>query len=155
MILGFILAGVAIILDQLTKFLIFGSTPVSIIGDVLWFQSTFNTGVAFSLFQNSRVLLIVISSVACIIFVWLILSKKFFNSKTEKACFGLILGGTLSNLIDRISFGGVRDFIYLKSINFAIFNVADMCVVCGVIIFCAYFLFKSFKKEKGSKDKND
>ena len=47
---------------------------------------------------------------------------------------GLILGGTIGNVIDRIVYHGVRDFIYLKSINFAIFNVADMAVTIGGIL---------------------
>ena len=54
---------------------------------------------------------------------------------------GIILGGALSNLIDRVFLGGVRDFIYLKFINFAIFNVADMAVSLGAITFCIlYFI---------------
>lgn len=152
MILGFIFAGISIIFDQITKYFAFGKNPVSIIGDVLWFQSTLNTGVAFGMFQNISALFITISSLASVLFGWLIITKKHFTSKTEKISLGLILGGTISNLLDRIFIGGVRDFIYLKSINFAIFNVADMAVVCGAIIFCAYFLFKSNKKHQNQTD---
>ena len=141
MIIASVLVIVSVAVDQLTKFLIFGNAPVSIIGNVLWFQSTLNTGVAFGMFENSNLLFLIISSVACVIFVYLLFSKKFFVSRTQKVCIGLILGGTLSNLIDRIAFGGVRDFIYLKFINFAIFNIADMCVTISVIVFCAYLLF--------------
>lgn len=151
MVFGLILSGATILLDQLTKFLIFGKAPISILGDFLWFQSTLNTGVAFGMFQDMSWLFIVISSLASCLFLWLLISKKQFVMRTEKVCLGLILGGTLSNLIDRIFIGGVRDFIYLKSINFAIFNIADIAVVVGAIVFCAYFLFNSNRKRKENK----
>lgn len=61
---------------------------------------------------------------------------------------GFILGGTLSNLIDRIIFGGVRDFIYLKFINFAIFNIADMAVSFGVAVLCFFIVFYDIKNSK-------
>ncbi len=153
MILGIIFAVASIILDQLTKFLIYGNAPVSIVGNVLWFHSTFNTGVAFGMFKNGGIVFILLSSVASIVLIYLLLNKKVLSSKTEKVSLGLILGGTIGNLIDRISFGGVRDFIYLKFIDFAIFNFADMCVVFGVLILCSYILFKSFKKEDKKEDK--
>lgn len=58
------------------------------------------------------------------------------------------MGGTLSNLIDRIIFKGVRDFIYLKFINFAIFNIADMAISFGVIVLCIFILVYDLKSEK-------
>lgn len=47
------------------------------------------------------------------------------------AALGLILGGTLGNLFDRVVFNGVRDFLYFYWINWPVFNVADCCLVCG------------------------
>jgi lipoprotein signal peptidase len=47
---------------------------------------------------------------------------------------GLILGGTLGNLYDRIIFGGVRDFLYFYWIEWPVFNVADCCLVCGAFL---------------------
>ncbi len=151
MILGFIVAVVAIGLDQLTKFLVYGSAAKSIIGDFLWFQSTLNTGVAFSLFEDFTVVFIIISSIASVLIGCLIVSKKHLSGKFQKFCLGLILGGTFSNLIDRIIFGGVRDFIYLKFIDYAIFNVADMAVVCGVILLCVSLIVSLFKEVKLNK----
>ena len=147
MISAFICSIVTIIIDQLTKFLIYGSASRSIIGDFLWFESTLNTGVAFSMFSGNSWVFVVISTVFSAVFVWLILSKKWFKSKIEKICFGFILGGTLSNAIDRIIFGGVRDFIYFKSIDFAIFNLADTAIVLGAIALCGYILIQSIKKD--------
>ena len=50
---------------------------------------------------------------------------------------GLILGGTLGNLYDRIVFEGVRDFLYFYRINWPVFNVADCCLVCGAFLLLA------------------
>jgi len=47
---------------------------------------------------------------------------------------GLILGGTVGNLYDRLVFGGVRDFLYFYRINWPVFNIADCCLVCGACL---------------------
>lgn len=148
MILGFILSVIVIGLDQLTKFLIYGLPARSIIGDLLWFESSLNTGIAFSMFEGKSYIFIITSLLAAGLMVWVICSKKFFTSKFDKITLGIILGGTISNVIDRIVFSGVRDFIYLKFINFAIFNVADMAITIGAIMLCISILVAGLKKEK-------
>lgn len=147
-IISFVCAIAVIGIDQLTKFLIYGTAAKSIIGNFLWFQSTLNTGVAFSMFEGKGWIFVVISAVASLILIYLIASKKVINKRSQKICLGFILGGTIGNLIDRLVFDGVRDFIYLKFINFAIFNVADMAIVCSVIVFCVFFIIDTLKKEK-------
>lgn len=150
MILGLILAAIAVGLDQLTKYLFYGKAATSIIGDFLWFESALNKGAAFSIFssENMQVVFIVFSALASIIMLLLIVLKTFLKNKTEKVLVALILGGTIGNMIDRIMYGGVRDFIYLKFMNFAIFNVADMFITISVIILCIYVTVNIFKKEK-------
>ena len=147
MIIGLICAIVMIALDQLTKFLIYGTVAKSVIGNLLWFQSTLNTGVAFSMFEGKSILFFVIAMIASILMIYLITSKRFLKTKFEKISLGLILGGTISNAIDRLIFGGVRDFIYLKFINFAIFNVADMAITIGAILFCVSIIFLRDKQK--------
>ena len=136
MILSFIISLLVLLIDQLTKFLIYGLPSRSIIGNLLWFESSLNTGVAFSMFEGNSLVFAIISLVASCVFVWLICSKRFFTSRFEKVSLSLILAGTLSNAFDRLFFGGVRDFIYLKFINFAIFNVADMAITFGAGLLC-------------------
>ncbi len=150
MVIGLILAVVAVGLDQLTKYLFYGKAAKSIIGNLLWFESTLNKGVAFSIFsaENLQIVFIVFSVLASLVMLMLIISKAFLKNKAEKALVGLILGGTIGNLIDRIVYKGVRDFIYLKFIDFAIFNVADICITISVIILCVYIIVKAFRKEK-------
>jgi lipoprotein signal peptidase len=57
------------------------------------------------------------------------------------AALGLILGGTLGNLFDRIVFNGVRDFLYFYKIKWPVFNVADCCLVCGAIMLLIHAFF--------------
>lgn len=153
MITSFIVAAVIVGFDQLTKFLIYGTPARSIVGNLLWFESTLNTGVAFSMFEGMQILFIIISSLASILFIYLIVSKKWLVSKFEKVSVAVILAGTLSNLVDRIIFNGVRDFIYLKFINFAIFNIADMAITIGTILLCVAIIF--FRKPKEEKNKTN
>ena len=147
-IISLICAVIVVGVDQLTKFLIYGTAAKSIIGDFLWFQSTLNSGVAFSMFEGKSWLFIIISAIASIVIIYLIFSKKFLMKHFYKICLGLILGGTIGNLIDRIIFDGVRDFIYFKFIDFAIFNIADAAIVVSVILFCLAMIIDTFKKEK-------
>lgn len=141
MIFGLISAIVIIGLDQLTKFLVYGSVSRSIIGNLLWFDSTLNTGVAFSMFEGNSTLFFVVAMVASALLLYLIISKKWLSGNLEKISIGLILGGTISNAIDRLIFKGVRDFIYLKFINFAIFNLADFAITVGAVLFCVSIIF--------------
>lgn len=150
MIIGLFLAAAAVGLDLLTKYFFYGKAATSIIGDFLWFESTLNKGAAFSIFssENMQIVFIVFSALASLVMLMLIISKTFLKSKAEKILVAFILGGTVGNMIDRIIYGGVRDFIYLKFINFAIFNVADMFITISVIILAIYVIVHMFKKEK-------
>lgn len=147
MIIGFIVAVLIIGLDQLTKFLVYGTVSRSIIGNLLWFESTLNTGVAFSMFEGKSWLFFIIASIASVGIIYLICSKKWLKGRFERIALGLILGGTISNAIDRLIFNGVRDFIYLKFMNFAIFNVADFAITVGAVLFCVSIVFLRDKKE--------
>ena len=148
MIISIIVLIATIGLDQLTKHLIFGTQARSIIGDLLWFQSEKNTGAAFSMLSGNNILFIIISALACVILGYFVLSKKMFSKKLEKISLSLILGGAIGNLIDRILFAYVRDFIYLKFINFAVFNIADSAITIGAVLLIVSILFLSKKETK-------
>lgn len=151
MVLGLVCAGIVVIVDQLTKFLVYGTASRSIIGNLLWFESTLNTGVAFSMFEGESWLFFVIAIIASVILIYLICSRKWLKGKPEFIAIGLVLGGTISNAIDRIIFSGVRDFIYLKFINFAIFNLADFAITVGAILFCVSVIFLRDKDKKDDR----
>lgn len=90
-----------------------------------------NTGAAFSLLSSGQALVMLIScSLMVMLAVWLLREKKL----SRAACLSVagILGGGLGNLLDRIFFGGVTDYINLLPIRFPIFNFADICITLSV-----------------------
>jgi signal peptidase II len=83
----------------------------------------------------------VISVIAAIgISVWG-LRKKSGADKWLCVSLGLILGGTVGNLFDRVVFGGVRDFLYFYLIDWPVFNVADCCLVIGASLLLVQAVF--------------
>ena len=151
-----ILAIVIFGIDQLTKIFLYGFDK-KLIGDLLWLKTVFNEGAAWGSFSGGRWIFIAISSVCAVIFVYLLISKKYFQSKLFKVSIGFLLGGLLGNLFDRIFLAGVRDFIYLKFINFPVFNVADIAVTAGTVMLIVYILFFHAKNSKNvdeTKEKN-
>lgn len=96
-----------------------------------------NTGAAFSAFSGATVFLSLLSIAVCIgIAAWLLYRPQC----GKLLCSGLsaVLAGGAGNLIDRISYGYVVDFLELQFIRFAIFNVADICITVGAgLIFIA------------------
>jgi signal peptidase II len=102
-----------------------------------------NTGAAFGLFQGQSFILTIIAFVGV---VALLLYVRLFNRRSSlldnmlgRIAIGLILGGAIGNLIDRLRFGGVTDFISIGW--WPAFNIADPALVVGVILFAYSLLF--------------
>lgn len=151
MIVAFVLAAVLVLVDQLTKLWLYGKS-CSLICDFLWLESPeLNTGASFGIFSGKTIFLVLFSIPVIALICYMICSNKLTKSKFFKASLGIILGGTIGNLIDRIFLGGVRDFIYLKSINFAIFNFADIFINIGIYMIIGYLLYYYIKELKAKK----
>jgi len=110
-----------------------------------------NTGAAFGLFQGYSFALTIVAIIGIIIILFLALSFSsrlpFLSSWLGKLSLGLMLGGAVGNLIDRLRLGYVTDFI---DVGFwPAFNVADSAVTVGVLIF-AYALLRSLRSKTGS-----
>ena len=164
LILAFTLA-----LDLITKWLaVKHSFDIVIIPELLKFKLAYNTGGAFSFLGGAKwamplfIVLTVIVLLAIIgYFIFTIVKKKKI-SKWLAVSLALSFAGALGNMIDRICFGKVRDFIYLfynTDIFPAIFNVADIALVVGLIMIIIYLLFLDkeavFKKGKNKKKEED
>lgn len=147
-----IIAGLVVILDQITKEIIMQTMPVSRSLSVIpgFFNLTHvqNPGGAFGfLAQQSNLVrkfvFIFISLIAAGLVLW-------FYQKTPKpypflaAGFALIFGGAVGNLIDRIRFGRVVDFldVYVGAYHWPAFNVADSAITIGIGIFVFHLLFR-------------
>lgn len=136
----------AIALDQITKFQAIrhlqGKEAYVLIKGVLELQFFSNTGIAWSMLEGQIVFIlftgIVLLSVILFFMIKLPEYKKFHV--LYFLC-GVLAGGAIGNMIDRIRLGYVVDFIYVSLIDFPIFNVADICIVVSIIIFAFLFLF--------------
>ena len=134
-----------ILIDQFTKYLMLNNYKKFINKDLLLFKLDFvkNYGAAFNIFSGSRILLSLISIVFSIFLIYLILKKNKLNL-LDLFSYSFILGGTISNGMDRILKGFVIDFINLNFINFPVFNIADISINIGFI----FLLFSIFKHNR-------
>ena len=136
-----------LIIDIFTKQIVLNTLiedqSITIIKD--FFSITFakNTGVAFS-FLEGRIPFIIIMTTIVIFFILKYLKTTTIN-KYESICYGLIIGGAIGNLIDRIIYGYVIDFFdfNLLGYSFPIFNLADTAIVIGVITLFILSLIES------------
>ena len=145
----FIVSLITIILDQIVKLLISSNMVVNQSINVInnFFSITFakNIGAAWSILSGSRILLILISIfVLCMIYFVFIKNNKL--KKIEEIIYGLLIGGIIGNLIDRIIYGYVIDYLDFNILgyNYPIFNIADICIVISIIS----LIIKNSKGEK-------
>ncbi len=129
-----------IILDQLTKYILrsFVHFPrqIVIIKDFFYISYIENTGAAFGMMKNMGLFLTIISFIVIIAFVYFY--KKIPKNIFAYTAVGLIMGGCIGNLIDRIIFGFVTDFIDFTF--WPSFNIADSAISIGAIIAIYYVL---------------
>jgi len=150
----FLTALLIVIADQLSKIWIRSNLAVGqSLPEVGFFQLTHvqNTGAVFGLFQGQSFALTIVGlvSVAALVVYALFINRHFplLDNRLSNSALGLILGGTVGNLIDRLNpnLGGVTDFISIGI--WPAFNIADSAITVGVIIF-AYFLLRLARAEK-------
>jgi signal peptidase II len=120
-----------------------------------------NPGIAFSLFADggplTRVVLHLVIFTSVVI-IAAMLVRHAHNSRLAGIAFGLILGGALGNLIDRILYGWVVDFIHVwarmgdRTLSWPDFNVADAAISCGAVLLIIGELVNSHKREDDAPD---
>ena len=142
-----------IVIDQLVKWWVRGAIPlgtsVPFIPWVMDLTYTKNTGAAFSSFSGLTWLLALVSLAASVV-VAILIWKNFFPGVWGKLSLSLILAGAVGNLIDRVFLGFVTDMFATTFINFAVFNVADICVTVGGFLMVVYVLLL-WDKDKEKK----
>lgn len=131
-------ATITILIDQLSKIIISTTLVLNkdlwLIPQIFSFKYIENSGAAWSLFNNKISFLVICSLIALVIIFSY--AYKFSKNWRNNISFGLLIGGILGNLIDRLFLGYVRDFISIKifSFQYPIFNIADSAIVIGVIL---------------------
>lgn len=148
-----LLAAALIALDQWVKWWVTVNIPMggthSFIPHILGLTQVHNTGGAWSMLNQHTWLLTVVSAVVVLALLF-VLARRLIRHPVGVITLTMVLAGAVGNLIDRIRLGYVVDMFQTLFMNFPIFNVADICVVCGGIAFCIYFVFFYEKCEKKS-----
>ena len=143
-----------VVIDQLVKWWVRAAIPlgqsipfIPYLMDLTYVQ---NTGAAFSVFSQHTWLLTLISLAGSALLAFL-LWKNYFPGWMGKLSLSLVLAGAVGNLIDRALAGDVTDMFQTTFINFAVFNVADICVCCGGALLVVYVLFFWDKDKEAGK----
>ncbi|MCL5961254.1 MAG: signal peptidase II [Chloroflexi bacterium] len=149
-------AAVVFVLDQVTKYLatiLLGPTGpmerLDILGSWLRFDYVTNSGAAFGFLQDRTLFFSIVAFLAIPVLL------VFYNNLPKESliprlCIGLLLGGTVGNLADRVRFGYVVDFIDagVGHLRWPTFNVADSAFVVGVFILAFHLLLSADKTDK-------
>ena len=153
-----ILAAVLVAVDQIVKYLVMTSIGfgehVPFIPYMLELTYVENTGAAFSIFSKHTWALALVSLVMSAVLA-LALWKGLFKHPFGKLALTLLLAGAVGNLIDRACRGYVVDMFNVLFMRFAVFNVADICVVLGGIAGGIYYLFLMDKLEPKKEEPHD
>lgn len=158
--------------DQVTKWLILNHLELHtyhpILGNLFGLYYLENRGSAWGVLQNRQILFLIITVIVLVIAVWIYL--KLAQNPVYKPLNIAILflcSGAIGNMIDRIFHGttlfqgAVIDFLYIKCIDFPVFNVADMYVTCSIAVIMILMFSKyrdtdfHFLMEKGKKEQSD
>lgn len=150
-------AAVLLALDQATKWVVFryldigGVVPV--FGDVVRLRHVHNAGAAFGLFQGSRLVFVIISIASIALILYLTLTKRY-QFTGSRIAFGVILGGALGNLVDRLWLSQVIDFIDVGfgTVRWPVFNIADIGVTLGVLYLAVRFLWHPTSEPPGGEE---
>ena len=162
-VISLILIVALTLIDQILKYLvannIFLGDTIEVIkfGETKIFSLTHirNSGAAWSIMSGKTWFLIGLP-IAVIIVGLIYLFHIKNGSKLAVVSLSVLIAGGIGNLIDRIRFHEVIDYIQFNPINFPVFNFADICVVIGGLIFCFYYLiFDEIKKKKNKLEKSD
>lgn len=154
--LGLIVATIAVVIDQAFKIPMveyMSAHPYGI--DVTSFfrlVMVWNSGVSFGMFAGGETTRWILVGVSLVISVVLVVWLAKADKKLLGFALGLVLGGALGNVIDRIHYGRVADFfdVDLILMRWPAFNIADMAIVCGVILLLLENLF--FEKKPTKND---
>jgi signal peptidase II len=127
------------------------SAPIRVIGSLVQFSYTRNSGVAFGIGAGLHFPFWIFSALAAVGIVALLVLRPS-QSMVRRLALALVLGGAIGNLVDRVRYGEVVDFILLswRRWQFPIFNVADSAVTIGVALFA--LVWSGRPRESGADD---
>ena len=141
---------ICVLIDQIIKVIInnYVSSSITIIKNFFYITNAYNYGGAWSILYGKRILFIIITLIL-IYLIYKIFIKDNKLSNKDNIIYGMLLGGTIGNLLDRIFRGYVIDYLdfYIFGYDYPVFNFADMLIVISVI-------FIIIKLIRGDKSEN-
>ncbi len=152
----YIVALIGIVFDQITKIIIKSNLRlyenITIIPKFFSLRYVENTGAAFSILESGTYLLIIISFLVLFYLIYYLNKEKNNLDNITILTLGMIMSGIVGNLIDRVLYNKVVDFLSFNifGYHFPVFNVADSLIVIGVIILIGNYIYLEYKK--GRKD---
>ena len=143
---------IAFSLDQLTKRWVLSNIPAGsrrpFIPGMLDLFHVQNDGAAFSIGSGRPLFFAALTAVVVLGMVYAVMREKNLPYPLI-AILGLVAGGGIGNGLERVAHGSVTDFLATTFMNFAIFNVADIFVTCGIIAACIYWFVWDSKRRSG------
>ena len=153
-ILFLALGAAGLALDQWLKAYVTANIPLgqaqSLLPGVVELRTVHNYGAAWSSFSGSRWLLVGVTCVI-VVFVTVLLIRRVVRHPLGVAACCMVISGGLGNIIDRVRLGYVVDMFNLLFMNYPVFNVADILVVCGAVLGCIYYLWFYERYDKAVK----
>lgn len=147
------IAAAAAVIDQIAKAAVRRGTSLEVDG-LFAVRHTQNTGAAFSMLKGTGLLLTVGTALVIAALAGWLIARPDALPKWARWGMWLIVGGGLGNLYDRIVYGAVTDFIELRFVRFAVFNLADIAIVCGAILVAAAIFIDEKRKEAAHERKD-
>ena len=121
-----------------------GGNQIVIYPDMLSLSLVTNTGVAFGMFSSCGHVFTVMAFLASSYIIFLLIKRSYTYSLTFTLGLLLLLSGALGNMVDRIAYGAIIDFIQIGI--WPVFNFADICITCGCILI-VWDLMRQMRKE--------
>ncbi len=159
--MGYIVQGMGVLLLDIMTKLVAELQLREVDTIALWknvFHLTYveNTGIAFGMFKDARLLFIVISILVLVI-LSMLYTKTTYRTQWLKVGTSLIFGGAIGNLMERMAKGYVVDFLDFRLIHFPVFNIADIAVCVGAVMLMVHFFISegkegTIKSEAGKDD---
>ena len=109
-----------------------------------------NTGSAFSLFQDHAKILAYLGIGVILFVAFQVFKNVSFKDKNNLLALTLFSAGTLGNIIERLQYGHVVDYIKLNFINFPVFNAFDIMICVGIFLYCLSIIIDIKKGKNGS-----
>ena len=139
-----LLAAGGLVFDQWLKAYMTANIPLGqtqpLIPGVIELRTVHNYGAAWSSFSGQRWLLVIVTCCIVAAIAWCLIRRIVRHPLGVAACFMVVSGG-IGNIIDRIRLGYVVDMFNLLFMEYPVFNVADIFVVCGAILGAVYYMW--------------